>query len=102
MGMFKRIKAGWNSLTPVEKVKQVVKLVCCAGMGTLCGDIASQHMPGKTKLEKAGVLVASWGLGTYLGDKSGDALGEAIDSVVALNEMRKEIKRQEQEEKANG
>ena len=98
MGMLKMIKAGWKSLTPVEKVKEVVKLICCAGMGTICGDIASEHMAGKTKLEKAGVLVASWGLGTYLGEKAGDAAGEVIDAVAALNEIRKNAK----EENANG
>lgn len=103
MGMLKMIKAGWQSLTPVEKVKEVVKLICCAGMGTICGDIANEHMVGKTKLEKAGVMVASWGLGTYLGNKAGEAAGEVIDAAAALNDIRKASKKEEhKEENANG
>lgn len=99
MGMLKMIKAGWKSLTPVEKVKSVAKLVCSLGMGTICGDLANDHLEGKSKLEKASVLVASWGLGCYLGDKSGDAIGEVIDAAVALNEIRKATK---EEGKQNG
>jgi len=95
MGMLKMIKAGWKAQTPVEKIKMVVKLVCSMGMGTICADIAHDHMAGKSNLEKVSVLVASYGMGCYLGDKSGDAIGEVIDAAVELNEIRKNLKEEE-------
>lgn len=100
MGLFKMMKAGWQSLTPAEKAKQIIKLVCSMGMGTICGDMANQHMAGKTKLEKLTILTASYGLGCYLGDKSGEAIGEVVDAAVELNNLRKSLKEQEGKENA--
>ena len=95
MGMLKMIKAGWQAQTPVEKVKTIVKLICSMGMGTICADVAHIHTLGKSKLEKVSVMVASYGMGCYLGDKSGEAINEVIDAAVELNDLRKKLKEEE-------
>ena len=103
MSMLRLIKAGWQSRTPVEKVKLILRLVCGIGMGAVCGDIASEHMSGHNGMEKAAIVIGAWGLGGYLGEKSGEYIGETIDAAVELNEIRKKEKeRQQKEENANG
>ena len=101
MGMLKRIKAGWTAMTTAEKVKMILRLICAGGTGCVCGDIAAQHMPGKSKLEQFEIFVAGVGVGGYLGNKAGEYLGDAVDAVMELNEIRKECKA-EKEANANG
>ena len=101
--VFSRIRAGWKALTPVEKFKNVLKIVCCAGMGAMASDAALRTIKNSEAgpVTKASVMVAAWGLGGYLGEKSGEYLGETTDAIIALHNMSKEAKKAKEEE-ANG
>lgn len=103
MGMLNRIKAGWKVLTPVEKVKMVVKLVCGVGGGFIGGELFEKTRGGiKSKAGNACLYMTCWGLGGYLGEKAAENLNEGIDSVIELNEMRKQMQKEDKEAQANG
>ena len=103
MSILNRMKAGWKTMTPVEKVKTVIRLMCGVGGGFLGGELFNVARGGvKSKAGNACLYMTCWGLGGYLGDKAADNLNETIDSVIELNEMRKQMQNEKKEGQANG
>ena len=103
--MLKRMAAGWKAMTPMEKAKIVLRLICSFGGGTIGGDIASRAAKDSTTFDKFCLVVTGVGLGGYIGEKSSEHLEKTLDACVELNNMRKQFQEEAataEEDNANG
>ena len=104
MGILKAVKIGWQALTPAEKVKKVLDLICGIGTSTVTGTVAGtwiRENPEASVATKACVFVGGVGLGGYLGEKAGEYCGEFVDACVGLHNARKELKDVKEEDIAH-
>ena len=93
MGILKRLRIGWASMTTMDKVKLVLDTVCGIGCTVVMDDIAQKHCQGKNLVEKVAIHVGTTGLGMAAGAAAGKALGEAMDDYVMLYKLYKDEKK---------
>ena len=95
MGFIKRMYAGWKSMTPVEKFKFALSTLTQIGAGIAVSNVAYDHAKDCGKVQGTLALIGGWGLGIAAGDVAGKAVEDFVDKTILINEMRKEIKKED-------
>ena len=93
MGILKRLRIGWDSMTTMDKVKVVLDTVCGIGCAAVMDDVAQKHCQGKNVVEKVAIRVSTTGLAMAAGAAAGKALGEAMDDYMMLYKLYKDEKK---------
>ena len=99
MGILKKLRLTWKSMSTKDKIGLVIDLISGAGCGIGGMIVGSRLSEGRNPLERICIKTATAGLGLVAGEVSSKALKENYGEPVAVLIERVKAKSAEEKEK---